>query len=77
MSNLDKTGESLDRVFHREGARIVFWDDPEREYLNVLPLLSIEDVTRRSSTASTPTCRAGRCRRCGRADARLSPRRAD
>jgi len=44
MSDLDKIDEALDRIFHEEGARIVFWNDPEREFLNVLPLLSFEDV---------------------------------
>ena len=29
----------LDRIFHEEDARIAFWNDPEREFLNVLPFL--------------------------------------
>ena len=37
--------DALDRIFHEEGARIVFWNDPEREFLNVLPFLLLEGVT--------------------------------
>lgn len=37
--------DALDRIFHEEDARIVFWNDPEREFLNVLPFLLLEGVT--------------------------------
>jgi len=29
--------DALDRIFHEEDTRIVFWKDPEREFQNVLP----------------------------------------
>ncbi|MBV8606107.1 MAG: hypothetical protein JO034_01420, partial [Singulisphaera sp.] len=35
----------LDRIFHEDEARIVFWNDPEREFQNVLPFLLFDDVT--------------------------------
>ena len=37
--------DALDRVFHQEEARIVFWNDPEREFLNDLPFLLLDGVT--------------------------------
>ena len=37
--------DALDRIFHEEEARIVFWNDPEREFLNVLPFLLLDGVT--------------------------------
>ncbi len=37
--------DALDRIFHQEEARIVFWNDPEREFLNVLPFLLLDGVT--------------------------------
>ena len=37
--------DALDRIFHQEDARIVFWNDPEREFLNVLPFLLLDGVT--------------------------------
>ena len=27
---------ALDRIFHEEGHRIVFWNDPEREFLDFI-----------------------------------------
>lgn len=37
--------DALDRIFQEEDARIVFWNDPEREFLNVLPFLLLDGVT--------------------------------
>ena len=37
--------DALDRIFHQEEARIVFWNDPEREFLNVLPFLLLDGVS--------------------------------
>jgi uncharacterized protein (TIGR02687 family) len=40
--------DALDRVFKEEGARIVFWNDPEQEFLNFmdrLPFLTIGDTS--------------------------------
>jgi len=30
MSDLDKFNDALDRIFHEEEARIVFWNDPQK-----------------------------------------------
>src|SRR3954471_17484104 len=45
MSDLNQINDALDRIFHQEDARIVFWNDPEREFLNVLPFLLLDGVT--------------------------------
>ena len=45
MRELGKINDALDRIFHEEEARIVFWNDPEREFLNVLPFLLLDGVT--------------------------------
>ena len=37
--------DALDRIFHEEGARIVFWNDPDREFQNTLPFLMLDGVT--------------------------------
>ncbi len=48
---MDKTNEqarieqSLERLFQSEGHRIVFWHDPAREFEEVLPDLSLADVS--------------------------------
>jgi uncharacterized protein (TIGR02687 family) len=36
--------EALDRIFNTEGNRIVFWNDPEREFQNILPFLLLDNV---------------------------------
>lgn len=36
--------DSLDRVFNGERARIVFWNDPEGEFVETLPAVHLEDV---------------------------------
>lgn len=36
--------DALDRVFNEKKARIVFWNDPEREFVNTLPFLLLKDV---------------------------------
>jgi hypothetical protein len=38
--------DALDRLFHEEGERIVFWNDPDQEFLNTLPFLMLDGVTR-------------------------------
>ena len=35
---------ALARLFDEEGHRIVFWNDPEREFLNTLPFVYLENV---------------------------------
>jgi uncharacterized protein (TIGR02687 family) len=36
--------EALDHIFNTEGNRIVFWNDPEREFQNILPFLLLDNV---------------------------------
>ncbi len=36
MSDLSQVTTALDRIFHEEGNRIVFWNDPEREFLDFI-----------------------------------------
>ena len=36
--------DALERIFDEEGERIVFWHDPEREFLLSLPFILLEDV---------------------------------
>ena len=45
MSDLNQIQTALERLFHEEGQRIVFWNDPDREFQNTLPLLSLDGVT--------------------------------
>ncbi len=46
MSDLTQIGAALNRLFFEEGHRIVFWNDPEREFQNTFPLLDLPGVTR-------------------------------
>jgi hypothetical protein len=45
MSDLNQIHTALDRLFNEQGHRIVFWHDPDREFLNTLPFVSLEGVT--------------------------------
>ncbi len=45
MSDLDQITTALERLFHEEGHRIVFWNDPDREFQTTLRLLDIDGVT--------------------------------
>ena len=36
--------DALDRIFTEENQRIVFWNDPEREFQNILPYLMLNNV---------------------------------
>jgi hypothetical protein len=45
MTDINKINDALDRVFNEEKQRIVFWNDPECEFKNVLPYLLLENVT--------------------------------
>ena len=36
--------DNLDKIFNEEGARIVFWHDPGREFVNSLPFIMLENV---------------------------------
>lgn len=42
--DMHQINDALDRIFHEEGARIVFWNDPEREFQNVVPFLMLDGV---------------------------------
>lgn len=45
MTDTKQINDALDRVFNEEKQRIVFWNDPEREFKNVLPYLLLENIT--------------------------------
>ena len=35
----------MERLFIEEGERIVFWNDPDREFLTTVPFITIDGVT--------------------------------
>jgi uncharacterized protein (TIGR02687 family) len=45
VTDIKQINDALDRIFNEEGQRIVFWNDPECEFKNVLPYLLLENVT--------------------------------
>ena len=45
MSDLNQINTALERLFVEEGHRIVFWNDPDREFQNTLPFLLLDGVT--------------------------------
>ena len=45
MTDIKQINDALDHVFKEEQRRIVFWNDPEREFQNILPFLLVENVT--------------------------------
>jgi hypothetical protein len=45
MDTKQQIETTLARLFHEEGRRVVFWNDPEREFINVLPFVYLENVT--------------------------------
>ncbi len=45
MSDLNQIQTSLNRIFHDEGQRIVFWNDPDKEFQNSLSSFTLDDVT--------------------------------
>ena len=36
--------DTLDRIYMEEGDRIVFWNDPDKEFQIVLPALNLHGV---------------------------------
>lgn len=44
MSDLNQINTALERLFHEEGHRVVFWNDPDREFQNTLPFLQLDGV---------------------------------
>src|SRR5437016_4617640 len=45
MSDLNQINAALERLFHEGGQRIVFWNDPDKEFQNTLPFLLLDGVT--------------------------------
>lgn len=45
MSDLKQIQSALNRLFHEEGQRIVFWNDPDHEFFLTVPFLELEGVT--------------------------------
>ena len=45
MSDLNQIHTALERLFHEEGQRIVFWNDPGQEFFMTVPLLELDGVT--------------------------------
>lgn len=45
MSDLNQIRTALERLFNEEGQRIVFWNDPDQEFLTNVPLLELDGVT--------------------------------
>ena len=45
MSDLKQIHSALDRLFRDDGKRIVFWNDPDGEFLDTLPNVKLDDVT--------------------------------
>lgn len=45
MSDLNQIHTALERLFNEQGQRIVFWNDPAREFQNTLPFLLLDGVT--------------------------------
>jgi uncharacterized protein (TIGR02687 family) len=45
MSDLNQIYTALNRLFNEEGQRIVFWHDPDQEFLTTVPLLELDGVT--------------------------------
>jgi uncharacterized protein (TIGR02687 family) len=45
MSDLNQIHTALERLFNEEGQRIVFWNDPDREFMNTVPFVSLDGVT--------------------------------
>ena len=45
MSDLDQINTALEHLFNEDGQRIVFWNDPDREFQNTLPFILLDGVT--------------------------------
>ena len=45
MSDLNQIHTALERLFNEEGQRIVFWNDPDKEFQNTLPFIMLDGVT--------------------------------
>jgi uncharacterized protein (TIGR02687 family) len=45
MSDLSQILAGLQRLFNEDGQRIVFWNDPDQEFLSTLPFVKLDGVT--------------------------------
>jgi uncharacterized protein (TIGR02687 family) len=45
MSDLNQITTALERLFNEEGQRLVFWNDPEREFQMIVSMLGVAGVT--------------------------------
>ena len=45
MSDLNQINTALERIFNEEGQRIVFWNDPDKEFQSTLPFIMLDGVT--------------------------------
>jgi hypothetical protein len=45
MSDLNQICSALERLFNEEGQRIVFWNDPDREFTMIVAILELNGVT--------------------------------
>jgi hypothetical protein len=53
VSDFKQIHSALYRIFHEEDQRIVFWNDPDREFLDALPTILVEGV--RAGISPTPS----------------------
>ena len=44
MSDLNQIHTALARLFNEEGHRIVFWNDPDKEFQSTLPFVMLDQV---------------------------------
>src|SRR5688572_2700125 len=45
MSDLKQVNSALERLYDEEGHRVVFWNDPDKEFQNTLPFVMLDGVT--------------------------------
>jgi hypothetical protein len=51
MSDLNQIHTALDRLFNREGQRIVFWDDPDQDFVMIVPRMELQYTPRPGALA--------------------------
>ena len=51
MSDVNQIHTALERLFYEEGQRIIFWNDPDHEFQNVLPFIMDHGASRRGRGA--------------------------
>ena len=45
MSDINQINLALERLFNQERHRIIFWNDPDREFQSILPFVMLDGVT--------------------------------